>query len=70
MIFRFPVRITEVYELKTSKHVGGIGKDAVFSSDSAGWYARINDHLSIYLGPTRPDIEGDYELILQPRSHK
>jgi len=66
-IFRFPVTITDVFERKVSKHLGGAGPNAAFSSDSAGWYVRINDHIALYVGTTKPEINNEYELVLQPK---
>lgn len=70
--FRFPVTITHVFERKVQKHVSGAGDYALFTSDSAGWYVRLNDHIALHVGAAKPDIAdgAEYELVLQPRSRK
>lgn len=63
--YRFPVTISDVFERKVQKHVSGAGPEAVFSSDSAGWYLRINDNLSIYVGMQKPDLAPGDKMVMK-----
>lgn len=69
--FRFPIRITDVFERKLQKHISGHGPQAIFSSDSAGWYIQIDGLHALHVGAEEPKLDGtEYELVLQPRSRK
>lgn len=57
MKYRFPVTITDVFERRLQKHATGFGPNAVFTTDSAGWYIKINNDFSIYLGMEKPSFE-------------
>lgn len=67
--FRFPVTITSTFERKVQKHLGGAGQQAVFSTDSAGWYVRLDDYIALHVGAAKPNIADgtEYELILRPK---
>lgn len=69
MIYAFPVTVTDVFERKIRKHLGGAGPEAIFRSDSEGWYVQFNGMVSIHLGPERPDfkIGDEVELLLRKK---
>lgn len=50
----FKAQITDVFERKLRKHMGGAGSDAVFSTYSDGWYIQLDGMISIYCGKERP----------------
>lgn len=63
--YRFPITVTDVFERKVQKHVSGAGDHAVFSSDSAGWYIRIENNLSIYVGMQKPDVAPGDKMVMK-----
>lgn len=67
MIYAFPCSVTDVFERKIRKHLGGAGPDATFRSDSQGWYIQLNGMISIYMGMERPDLKigDDAELTIR-----
>ena len=69
MRYKFSVKVTDVFERKSRKHVSGFGENAVFSSDSAGWYVRLNDNLSLYVGKDKPYFERGQQLYLTLRDN-
>lgn len=65
----FSATITRVFENKVRKHVSGSGPEAVFATDSAGWYVRISNEISLFCGMEKPDLnEGDKVTITLQRS--
>ena len=63
--------ITDVFERKLRKHQSGFGPDAVFTTDSAGWYIRIENEITLYCGTEKPAFEpGDQISIIIQRSQK
>lgn len=67
----FQTLITRVFELKVRKHVSGFGPDAIFRTDSAGWYARIGDEITLWCGKDKPELEsGDEVTLTIERSQK
>ncbi len=65
MNYRFPVTVTDVFERKLSKHVSGHGPNAVFSSDSAGWYIQIDGINAIYVGAEKPEVKTGDKMLLK-----
>lgn len=64
MSYRIPVKITNVFERKLQKHVSGFGNEAVFSTDSAGWYIELDKQVCIYVGKEKPpEVIGDQLLL-------
>lgn len=70
MTYSFPCTVTDVFERKLTKHVGGFGKDATFSTNSAGWYVQIDGIFSLYVGVERPMYEVDEAIVLSIRKAK
>jgi len=72
MSYRFPATVTAVFESKLKKHVAGAGAEAVFTTNSAGWYIQVNGLTSFYVGFEKPEFEvGDkIELKLQRSQHE
>lgn len=70
MTLNFPCVVTDVFERKLQKHLGGAGKAAVFSSSSIGWYIQIDGAFSLYCGMERPHYQVDDEVYLSIRSRK
>lgn len=52
----FPIQITDVIERKLTKHHSGFGKDAIFTTESSGWYLQINKSTTIYVGKEKPNF--------------
>lgn len=69
MLYAFPVTITDVFERKIRKHMGGAGPEAIFRSDSEGWYIQLNGMISIYTGLDQPawKIGDEAELLLRKK---
>jgi hypothetical protein len=67
VILSFPCQITDIFERKISKHVGGTGKEARFSTASAGWYIQIDGAFSVFVGAERPDFQIDDAVVLSIR---
>jgi len=67
MIISFPATITDIFERTLSKHGGGVGKEARFSTVSAGWYIQIDGMVSIFVGDQRPEFEKDQAVVLSIR---
>jgi hypothetical protein len=67
MTYTFPVTITDVFERKLRKHVSGAGPDAIFTTDSDGWYLQVGGVVTICVGPEQPIIRpGEkMELVLR-----
>lgn len=65
--FSYRAKCTNVHELKTNKYKGGHGPDAMFSTESRGWYITLGNQFSIFVGMERPAIaQGDtLELIIR-----
>ncbi len=63
--FAFPCTITSVFERKITKHLGGAGPQALFSTDSAGWYIQIDGHLAICVGAEEPKIQPGQKFTLK-----
>lgn len=58
--YTFGVRITDVFERKLRKHVSGAGPEAVFTTDSQGWYIQLDGLISVYIGMMKPEwVKGD-----------
>lgn len=57
MKYRFPITITDVFERKLRKHISGAGPEAIFRTESDGWYIRVNDQFTIFLGKDKPSFE-------------
>lgn len=55
MWFTFRLTVTDVFERKLQKHVRGAGADAVFESNSAGWYLQFGN-FSVYVGTDQPTV--------------
>lgn len=67
MIISFPCTVTDIFERKINKHVGGFGPDARFHSGSVGWYVQIDGMISIFVGAERPDFEIDQAIVMTLR---
>lgn len=71
MKYRFPATITDVFERKLQKHVSGFGPEAVFTTESRGWYVKINNQFTIFLGAEKPQFRPgekvDIALIRKPQ---
>ena len=63
--YRFPAKITDVFERKLQKYEHGFGNEAVFTTQNAGWYVRINDQFSIYVGTEPPSFDKGDEIVIQ-----
>lgn len=64
MTYRITTKVTGVFERKLQKHISGYGKDAIFQTNSAGWYIQLGGEISIYVGREKPaEIVGDEVLI-------
>lgn len=70
MTYSFPCVVTDVFERKLSKHIGGFGPNATFSTSSTGWYIQIDGAFSVYVGMDRPDYEVDQAIVLSIRKAK
>lgn len=57
--YSFFGRVDEVKEAFNTYYVSGVGKDALFESESIGWFVHFRDPAigSFYLGAERPDYE-------------
>lgn len=55
--YRFPITITNIFERKLKKHVSGAGENAIFTTESEGWYIEINRQITIFLGNDKPSFE-------------
>jgi hypothetical protein len=67
MILSFPCQITNIFERKIRKHLGGAGPEARFQTGSEGWYIQIDGMVSIYVGASRPEFEKDDKIIMSLR---
>jgi len=65
MILRFPVVVTDIFERKVQKHKSGFGPNAIFDTDSIGWYLRFNDNFSLYVGMEKPDVAPGDKLVMK-----
>lgn len=65
MTYRIPVTITDVFERKVQKHTSGFGDNTMFETSSAGWYLRLNDHLSIYVGMEKPELAAGDKMVMK-----
>lgn len=67
MTYVFPVTITDVFERKLRKHVRGAGPEAVFTTDSDGWYLQVAGVMTIHVGKDEPIVRpGEkMELVLR-----
>ena len=65
MIYKFPVKVTSVFERKLSKHERGAGKEAIFSTASAGWYIGLEGLASIHVGAEKPEFEPGETIYLK-----
>lgn len=70
MIISFPATITDVFERKLQKHLGGAGKDARFTTASAGWYVQLDEAISIFVGHEKPDFEEGEAIVVTLRRPK
>lgn len=74
MKYRFPATISDVFERKLQKHVSGFGPEAVFTTESRGWYIKINDQFTIFMGTEKPLLEKgdkiDIAIIRKPNGVK
>jgi hypothetical protein len=69
MPLTFAATVTRIFENKVRKHISGAGPDAVFTTDSAGWYIRLSDEISLFCGMTKPEFEvGETVLLTLKRS--
>lgn len=67
MILSFPSTITDVFERKVRKHLGGAGPEARFNTGSEGWYIQLGGAISIYAGLERPEFKTDDEVVISIR---
>jgi hypothetical protein len=67
MNISFPCTITDIFERKIRKHLGGAGPEARFGTGSEGWYIQIDGMVSIYVGNTKPTFEIDEAIVLTIR---
>lgn len=67
MILTFPATITNIFERKVQKHLGGAGPEARFHTGSIGWYIQIDGMVSIFVGADKPDFEVDDAIVLSIR---
>ncbi len=67
MILSFPATITDVFERKVRKHLGGAGPEARFHTGSEGWYIQIDGMVSIFCGGEKPEFEIDQAVVLSIR---
>lgn len=67
MIISFPATITDVFERKVRKHLGGTGPEARFHTGSEGWYIQIDGMVSIFVGAAKPEFEKDQAVVLSIR---
>lgn len=67
MILSFPCQITDIFERKVRKHMGGAGPEARFHTGSEGWYIQIDGMVSIFVGHDRPEFEKDQLVVLSIR---
>jgi len=70
MIISFPATVTDVFERKFTKHLGGAGPEARFHTGSAGWYVQIDGMVSIFVGHDKPDFEIDEAIVMTLRKAK
>ena len=74
MKYRFPATVSDVFERKLSKHVSGFGPEAVFRTESRGWYIKVDDQFTIFMGAERPLFEPgdkiDIAIIRKPNGVK
>lgn len=67
MILSFPCTITDIFERKVHKHLGGAGPEARFHTGSEGWYIQIDGMVSIFVGAVKPEFEKDQAVVLSIR---
>ena len=67
MILAFPTTVTDIFERKLQKHISGAGKEAVFSTASAGWYIQLDGMISIHTGAEPAPFKVGDKLILNLR---
>lgn len=67
MILSFPCQITDIFERKVRKHMGGAGPEARFHTGSEGWYIQIDGMVSIFVGAERPEFDKDQAVVLSIR---
>jgi hypothetical protein len=59
-VLLFPTTVTDVFERHLKKHVSGAGPEAIFSSQSDGWYLQLDGMISIRIGSVKPPfVTGD-----------
>lgn len=67
MNISFPCQITDIFERKVRKHIGGAGPEARFHTGSEGWYIQIDGMVSIFVGEMKPEFEVDQAVVLSIR---
>lgn len=67
MILSFPATVTDIFERKVRKHLGGAGPEARFHTGSEGWYIQIDGMVSIYVGGEKPEFEKDQAVVMSIR---
>jgi hypothetical protein len=65
MKYKFISIVSQVTERFKSVYQHGVGKDAVFTNESLGWYVHLRDsYESFYVGREKPDLlEGNLVSI-------
>lgn len=66
MRYVFLTRISNIFERKLKKHISGVGENAIFETNSAGWYIQFN-YTTIYVGKDKPTatVGQQIRLILE-----
>lgn len=65
MKYKFESEVSQVTERFKSVYQHGVGKEAVFTSVSVGWYVHLRDsYESFFVGYEKPNLlEGDIVTI-------
>lgn len=57
MSYRISAQVTNIFERKINKHVTGVGQNATFVTESAGWYIELDHAISVFVGHEPPEFQ-------------
>lgn len=47
-----------------SRHLKGVGKEAEFTQESAGWYIILENHVGLYVGQLDPKVPAGTQITI------
>jgi hypothetical protein len=53
-MIQFLTSVTDIFERKIQKHSSGLGKDAIFTTESIGWYIQLGGVITVHVGDAAP----------------